>query len=193
MRGDRRSIGRLQVALTVRATFFAGVTALAFPTVVMVQQPALAQQPDTAANAAAPARKPFNPAVLKGAPMPDTVMVVILAKSALLALNHANKTNDYRVFRALATPGFQKRNTAKALAKTFAWYRDNKIDLDPIVVLRPLFNAGPSVGDDGLLSVQGVFPSKPLGIQFQLAFLPVEQAWKLEAISVVAAPIQFRN
>jgi hypothetical protein len=45
--------------------------------------------------------------------------VIILIRSTLLALDHANKTGNYTVLRDLGSPGFQT-NTDARLAEIFA-------------------------------------------------------------------------
>ena len=49
--------------------------------------------------------------------------VLILIRSTLLALDHANKTGNYSVLRALGSPGFQKL-TVERLAEIFAKQRN---------------------------------------------------------------------
>jgi hypothetical protein len=41
-------------------------------------------------------------------------------RSALLALDQANKTGNYTVLRELGAPGFQAANTAARLSEIFA-------------------------------------------------------------------------
>src|SRR5215472_16903785 len=62
--------------------------------------------------------------------------VLILIRSTLLALDHANKTGNYTVLRDLGAPGFQA-NTAARLAEIFASQRKDNIDLSGVVVLEP--------------------------------------------------------
>ncbi|MGX4769414.1 hypothetical protein ACWAUC_06350 [Bradyrhizobium guangdongense] len=57
--------------------------------------------------------------------------VLMLIRSTLLALDHANKTGNYTVLRDLGAPGFQV-NTAAKLAENFAKQRGEKLDLSGV-------------------------------------------------------------
>src|SRR5262249_54607445 len=54
--------------------------------------------------------------------------VLILIRTALLALDQANKTGNYTVLRDLGAPDFQA-NTAARLAEIFAQQRRDNVDL----------------------------------------------------------------
>src|SRR3954468_15777593 len=55
--------------------------------------------------------------------------VLILIRSTLLALDHANRTGNYTVLRDLGAPGFQAGNTAARLSEIFASLRSQNLDL----------------------------------------------------------------
>src|SRR5438552_3852933 len=75
----------------------------------------------------APAQQP-KPAQI------DRNGVLILVRSTLLALDHANKTGNYTVLRDLAAPAFQV-NTAARLAEIFAGHRREGLDLSGVIVI----------------------------------------------------------
>jgi hypothetical protein len=62
--------------------------------------------------------------------------VLILIRSALLALDQANKTGNYTVLRDLGSPDFQA-NSAARLAEIFAQQRRDNIDLSGVAVIDP--------------------------------------------------------
>jgi hypothetical protein len=135
--------------------------------------PAQAQQkPTTQAAQAAP-----KPAQI------DRNGVLILIRSALIALDQANKTGNYTVLRDLGAPGFQS-NTAARLAEIFATQRRDNIDLSGVVVLEPQLNLLPQVEANGMLRMAGFFPSVPTQVNFELVFAPVNGQWRLFGISV---------
>ncbi|WP_249140390.1 hypothetical protein [Bradyrhizobium manausense] len=140
---------------------------------LLVATPALAQRPAQAQQAAQPP-KPANI---------DRNGVIILVRSALLALDHANKTGNYTVLRDLGAPGFQVNSAAK-LAEIFAKQRNDKLDLSGIAVIEPQLSLLPQIESNGLMHMAGFFPSVPSQVNFELMYAPVDGQWRLFGISV---------
>lgn len=109
--------------------------------------------------------------------------VLILVKSALLALDHANKTGNYTVLRDLGSLNFQA-NTAARLADIFASQRAQKLDLAGIVVLDPQLTLLPQIEPNGMLHMAGFFPSVPSQVNFEMLWEPVNREWRLYGLSV---------
>ena len=91
--------------------------------------------PSVKAQSKEAAAKPTEPAAPKPANI-DRNGVLILVKSAMLALDQANKTGNYTVLRDLGSNNFQV-NTAARLAEIFASLRQQHLDMAGIVVLDP--------------------------------------------------------
>ncbi|QDM15431.1 hypothetical protein FNL55_05070 [Tardiphaga sp. vice352] len=115
---------------------------------------------------------------------PDNDGLAILAHNSLIALNHANLTGNYSVLRDLAAPGFQKLNSTKQLAATFANMRTNGVNLSPIVLYQPKFIGSPEFDGKGFLHIRGYYETQPLQVHFSLVFTPVAAVWRLFEISV---------
>jgi len=109
--------------------------------------------------------------------------VLILVRTAILALDQANKTGNYTVLRDLGSPAFQK-NTAARLAEIFAGHRKDGLDFGGLAVLDPQLTLMPQIEPNGMLHMAGFFPSVPSQVNFELLFAPVERQWKLFGISV---------
>ena len=120
--------------------------------------------------------------------MPEPETLIILIRSSLLAVHHANVTGNYTVLRDLSAPSFQAVNSAARLGAIFANLRDQGLDLSVVAPLTPQITQGPSITPQGMLGLAGIIPSQPLQIQFQLVFQPVEGHWRLFGVSVNAAP-----
>jgi hypothetical protein len=138
--------------------------------------------------AQAQAQQPQQQAA-KPAPI-DRNGVMILIRSALLALDQANKTGNYTVLRDLGAPAFQA-NSAAQLAEIFAAHRRDNIDLSGVAVIDPQLTLLPQVEANGLMRMAGFFPSVPTQANFELVFAPVNGQWRLFGISVAfgqAAP-----
>jgi hypothetical protein len=109
--------------------------------------------------------------------------VLMLVRSTLLALDHANKTGNYTVLRDIGAPGFQS-NSAARLGEIFAKLRNDNLDLSGVAVLDPQLSLLPQIEANGLMHMTGFFPSVPTQVNFDLAFAPVNGQWRLFGISV---------
>jgi hypothetical protein len=152
--------GRNTIAVLSRAALALGLAAL------IVFSPAAAQQEQ--------APKPANI---------DRNGVLMLVRSTLLALDHANKTGNYTVLRDIGAPGFQT-NTAARLSEIFAKLRNDSIDLSGVAVIDPQLSLLPQIEASGMMRMAGFFPSVPSQVNFELLYAPVDGQWRLFGISV---------
>ncbi|MFP4003365.1 MAG: hypothetical protein ACLFV8_06290 [Alphaproteobacteria bacterium] len=113
----------------------------------------------------------------------DTRHLVMLTKTAIIAVNQANQTGNYAVLRELAAPSFRDKNSVKDLEKIFAKLRQSNLDLSPIVIYNPQF-ANTQITSKGFLRLTGHFPTKPLQVNFNLLFQPVGGQWRLLGVSL---------
>lgn len=113
--------------------------------------------------------------------------VLILTRSALLALDQANKTGNYTVLRDLGSPNFQA-NSAAQLGDIFANQRKQGLDFSAVAVLEPQLTVLPKIEPNGMLHLAGFFPSVPLQVNFELLFEPVSRQWKIFGVSVNLTP-----
>ncbi|MBZ9857356.1 hypothetical protein LB566_26550 [Mesorhizobium sp. CA13] len=109
--------------------------------------------------------------------------VLILTRSALLALDQANKTGNYTVLRDLGSPNFQA-NSAAQLGDIFASQRKQALDFSAVAVLEPQLTLLPQIEPNGMLHMAGFFPSVPLQVNFELLFEPMNRQWKIYGVSV---------
>jgi len=116
--------------------------------------------------------------------VPDHRTVLILVRTTISALNDANRTGNYTVFRDLGAPGFRDGNPPARLAEIFANLRKKNLNLAPIVVVEPTLTAPPTINPQGMLHVAGVFPTRPLQVSFEMLYQNVGGAWRLFGIGV---------
>ena len=109
--------------------------------------------------------------------------VLILIRSALLALDQANKTGNYTVLRDLGAPEFQA-NSAARLAEIFAQQRRDNVDLSGVAVIDPQLTLLPQIEANGMMRMAGFFPSVPTQVNFELLYAPVGGRWRLFGLSV---------
>lgn len=160
------------MALTIAAV----VSASAVLSSAVLSSAVLAQQAP-AAKAEQQAPKPANI---------DRNGVIMLIRSTLLAVDHANKTGNYTVLRDIGAPGFQN-NTAAKLGEIFAKLRNDKLDLSGVAVIDPQLSLLPQIEANGMMHMAGFFPSVPAQVNFELMYAPVDGQWRLFGISVSIA------
>jgi hypothetical protein len=120
----------------------------------------------------------------------DAVALTVLIKSSIMALEHANTTGNYSVLRDLGTPAFREKFDQTRLSAIFANLRSRQITLNPALLLSPNLTKQPEVTAQNQLHLVGNFPTKPAQIQFELWFLNLNGAWRIEGIMVDAVPTQ---
>ncbi len=144
--------------------------------------PAAAEEP--AQPQARPQKKPQPETARQASPAGiDRTGVVILIKSALIALDQANKTGNYTVLRDLGSQSFQA-NTAARLAEIFAAQRNQRIDLSGVFVLDPQLTLLPQIEPNGMLHMRGFFPSAPKQVNFDLQWEPEDRQWKIFGLGI---------
>ncbi len=122
--------------------------------------------------------------------LPDHAGQQMLIINALTAVNHANLTGNYTVLRDLSSERFRKRHTAADLAQAFADLRRQKLDLSPILVNPPRLTRQPRIDQDGRLMLVGYCPTRPKAVRFALSFQHVANAWVIDEIGLVVAPVE---
>jgi hypothetical protein len=116
------------------------------------------------------------------AAIPQEVELMILLRSTLLSVNHANLTGNYTVLRDLGTPDFQRQNSADRLLANFQSIRN--IDIGAVAVLSANLVREPSIDAKGRLRLTGFFPSKPEQVNFDLAFEMIDRRWRLSSMAL---------
>ncbi len=114
--------------------------------------------------------------------------VLILVRATLLALDQANKTGNYTVFRDLAAPNFAAANNSARLAEIFAAQRNQNLDLSGVLVLDPQLTVLPEIDAAGRMRFAGFFPSVPTQVNFRLVYEAVNSQWRLGEIGVNLGP-----
>jgi hypothetical protein len=139
--------------------------------------------------AAQQAKPPAATAQAKPEPMKISIVALtLMIKGAVLALHQANVTGNYSVVRDMGTPVFREKFDQAALTAAFSNLRARKIDLSPALLLAPSLTKNPELNQNGELVLVGSFPTQPLQIRFELAFLQLDGMYRLAGIGVDAVP-----
>jgi hypothetical protein len=152
-------------------------------------QPPILGQPPPASPPPAPqvAQTSAPPPSSAAAKRDNAALVFTLIRTTLVALHQADVTGNYTVLRDLSAPGFRERNSDADLARIFAPVRDAKIDLGAVVILDPHIRQA-TINDKKMLHIAGTLDTKPVAVNFELLFQPVDGTWRLDGIAVL--PVQ---
>lgn len=167
---------------------------LAAAAAFFVAVPASAQDPPgglapTPQNGSPPLGGPvyINPAQ-PGPGIPRDDILDVMVRRVLLTFNDANITGNYHVLSAQLHPEFREQVPPARLAEIFKAFRDNKIDIAPLLAHKTVFSESPSIDSNGLLIAKGHLETRPWRTTFDLAWRRVGDRWLLWKINVRVRP-----
>jgi hypothetical protein len=107
-----------------------------------------------------------------------------LAARTLLDLDQAIKSRDFTAFHGTLCKSQQDDSTPMTLRMRFQQFIATKVDLSGVRNVAPVFNAKPMIVD-GVLTLDGRFPSRPFRVGFKLDYVMEQSAWKLAGWDLV--------
>ncbi|GEM_PF-2822192 len=114
---------------------------------------------------------------------PEEALIILLIRSTLSALDQANRTGNYSVFRDLGVPDFRASNTPASLAVAFTNLR-RSVDMSAITIMNPILSEQPSVDENRILRLRGYLPTEPEPTGFDLSFLQIGGGWGLYGVGI---------
>jgi hypothetical protein len=90
--------------------------------------------------------------------------------STFLAIEQANDSLNYSVFREISAPEFQRKNTTEDVAELFLSLRKSGIDLSQVILNQPEYDISPQIGSSGLLRMRGKFTLPPEVVCFDVLY-----------------------
>jgi hypothetical protein len=120
--------------------------------------------------------------------VPSEKELKALALDSLLSFNDAIQTKSFEKFHNKIAKLWQKEVTPDKLLQIFQAFIDKEVDISSIAKLTPIFAKVPAVNDDGLLVLQGSYPTKPSKVTFELKYVYEDENWKLAGINVQVKP-----
>ena len=117
--------------------------------------------------------------------VPSERALEALVKTSLLSFNDANVTGNYTVFHAKLSKPFREQFPPERLKETFKEFSEKNIDIELIAALKPTYDraADRSIPRASCV-VKGYFPTEPIRVNFDLAFIPSDGEWKLIRLNV---------
>ena len=116
--------------------------------------------------------------------VPSERTLEVLVKTSLLSFNDANVTGNYTVLHDKLSKPFRQEYPPDKLKEAFKEFRDKDIDIELIAALKPIYEPAASIDSEGKLLAKGYFPSEPIRVNFNLAFIPSDGEWKLIRLNV---------
>jgi hypothetical protein len=107
-----------------------------------------------------------------------------MAQETILALNQAVAGKNFTPFYRHISKLWQKQTTAQDLQDSFQSFIDNEVDMSGVADVDPVFAEKPSIDSDGMLNINGTFPTKPYNVKFELQYIFENKDWKLVSINV---------
>ena len=108
----------------------------------------------------------------------------VLVKTSLLSFNDANITGNYTVLHDKLSKPFRQEFPPERLKEAFREFSEKNVDIELVAVLKPTYEPAPTIDSEGKLVVRGYFPTEPIRVNFDLAFIPSDGEWKLIRLNV---------
>ncbi len=138
----------------------------------------------------APAKPAAQPQQAKQELKIETVQLVTLIKSTVMAVQHANQTGNYSVLRDMGSPVFRERFDQAQLTAIFSNLRSRGVNLNTVLFLNPNLTRQPELTEGRQLRLVGDFPTQPLKIQYEMLFLQIDGVWRIDGLALDAVPMQ---
>ena len=116
--------------------------------------------------------------------VPSERALEVLVKTSLLSFNDANVTGNYTVLHDKLSKPFRQDYPPEKLKEAFKEFSEKNIDIELVAALKPTYEPPASIDSEGKLVVKEYFPTEPIRVNFNLAFIPSDGEWKLIRLNV---------
>lgn len=122
--------------------------------------------------------------------LPDRKEASEIVQATTSAFAEAVNAKDLSGFHASASTQFQEQVPLEQLNEHFAAFLNQEIDLSILADFEPMFTADPALSADGVLRLEGYFPTTPSRAHFSYSFVHDGDGWKLLGIDFNVRPIE---
>ncbi len=102
----------------------------------------------------------------------------VLAMKELTLLAKGINNNDFSEYLDNSSLVFQSQFTNEKLLETYGGFIDQEINIEEWMQGEFLLTAEPSVDENGVLEIDGAFPTSPNSLKFSLSFVYTHPNWK---------------
>lgn len=117
-------------------------------------------------------------------PVPDEKETRRLVKDAMNEFAQAIAKRDFSDFYAHVSNAWRAKLTETQLERAFKGFMDQEINLTGVVDQAPVLDAQPVISTDGLLLIDGHYPTSPYEVLFNFKFVFEKPEWKLFGVEV---------
>ncbi|HEX4667204.1 MAG TPA: hypothetical protein VH207_11435 [Chthoniobacterales bacterium] len=119
-----------------------------------------------------------------GKTLPSDDAVKRLGLDSLLAFNRSVQARSFVSFYQQISRLWQEQVTPQKLDEIFADFINKQIDISSIKEVDPVLTEAPTINSDGILVLEGYYPTHPSKVYFRLKYIYEHPAWKLLGIKV---------
>ncbi|QEG34152.1 hypothetical protein [Bythopirellula goksoeyrii] len=121
--------------------------------------------------------------------IPTKAEAAVLIKETTQDFAAAINAKDYTQFHAGLSREFQEQVPLEKFNEIFSVFIDSAVDLSVLEKLEPMFTAEPAMSAEGVLALEGYFPSKPSRVKFSYKYVWRDKKWELLGINVDIEPV----
>ena len=107
-----------------------------------------------------------------------------LVLQTLLDFNEAVQAKDFATFHAKASTPLRQQITPDKLKEAFRAFIDRKVNIAAVKEVEPKFAGQPKVDADGVMTVKGEYPTRPVRTAFQLKYFQEKGEWRVLGLNV---------
>jgi hypothetical protein len=116
--------------------------------------------------------------------MPGDQALRGLVTETLLEFDAAIQAQDFSSFHAALAEIWKSQITPDQLQEAFQTFILDEVQIGGVRDVAPVFDEPPAIGEDGILTLAGYFPTTPLRVLFNLKYRYEHPTWKLTGIRV---------
>lgn len=108
-----------------------------------------------------------------------------LTDNTMLKFAESVNAKDFSAFHEFISQLWQKEYSVEQLNEAFKVFIELEINLVPALnSYDPIFDADPYINQDGVLILEGHYPTKPSKIMFKNKYIKENGVWKLSGVSI---------
>ncbi len=118
---------------------------------------------------------------------PESAQIAI---STTIEFAKAVNAKDLSLFRNNTAIDFKRQYSREHFLNAFGGYIEQHIDLLPVANYKPVFSTTPYITEQGILILQGMFPTRPSQVKFDYSYTWQDGNWKLIGITLDVNPVK---
>lgn len=117
-------------------------------------------------------------------PKPDDKEIRRMTDEAMMMFHSAIQQKSFEGFYEWVSTAWQDQLTLTKLQRAFQPFIDMNIDLSGVQKEQPVFDVPPAITTEGLLVLEGHYPTKPNPTGFVMKFIYESPRWRIFGMSV---------